>query len=58
MHCKIKESGKSIYLEVGVLLRGTIVGVKAQYISAEQYKNMAHLGLGEGLDEPESERRK
>lgn len=34
------------------------MGIKAHYISTEQCKNMAHLGLGEGLDEPESERRK
>lgn len=34
------------------------MGIKAQYVSAEQYKNMAHLGLREGIDEPESERRK
>lgn len=26
--------------------------IKAQYISTEQYKHMAHLGLGEGIDEP------
>lgn len=28
-YTEIKENGRSIYLEVGVLLRGTIVGIKA-----------------------------